>query len=72
MQWRADGPFGLLGRAFTVVITPESGQARLRIRHEFSGPLALFAAKRMLTPPDTLQVFAEAVKKRAEVIDRHL
>lgn len=72
MQWRANAPFGLLRRAFTVVATPESGQVHLRILHELSGPLAPFAAKKTLASQATLQVFVDAVKERAELIDRHM
>ena len=72
MQWRAGAPFGLLRRAFTVVVTPASGQVHLRIMHELSGPLAPFAAKKILVPQANLQVFVEAVKTRAELIDRHI
>lgn len=72
MQWRAGVPFGLLRRAFTVVATPEYGQVHLRIRHEISGPLAFLAAKKTLVSQARLQVFVDAVKERAELIDRHI
>lgn len=72
MQWRAGAPFGLFRRALTLVVTPESGQVHLRIMHELSGPLVPFAANKILVPPATLEVFVEAVKKRAELVDRHI
>lgn len=72
MRWRKALPLGLLRRTFTVILTPEAGFTHLRITHELAGLLSPFAGKTLPASPDNLQAFAEAVRKRAELLDRHV
>jgi uncharacterized protein YndB with AHSA1/START domain len=72
MRWRAALPMGMLRRTFTVILTPEAGLTHLRISHELVGLLSPFASNRLPASPEVLQAFVGAVKKRAELLDRHL
>jgi hypothetical protein len=72
MRWRAALPLGLLHRTFTVSLSPEGGQTRLRITHELGGLLSPFAGQGMPASADSLETFVEAVRKRAELLDRHI
>ena len=71
MRWRSGIPLGLLRHTFTVVLTPKTGQTNFSITHELSGPLAAFACKRLPASSDFLQGFVDAVRTRAELLDRH-
>jgi uncharacterized protein YndB with AHSA1/START domain len=72
MRWEASLPLGLLQRTFTVSLSPEAGQTHLRIRHELGGFLSPFAGETLPASLDSLETFVEAVRKRAELLDRHL
>lgn len=64
MRWEASLPLRLLHRTFTVSLSPEAGQTHLI--------LSLFATKTLPASADSLETSAEAVRKRAELLDRHL
>jgi hypothetical protein len=72
MRWRTTLPLVLLHRTFTVSLSPEAGQTHLRITHQVGGLLSPFAGKTLPALPDAIETVVQAVKKRAELLDRHI
>ncbi|MDJ0459869.1 SRPBCC family protein [Arthrobacter sp. NQ7] len=71
MHWRGGRPLGLLRRTLTVTLTPNEELTRLRVVHELTGPLRFLAGMILPASDAALQAFADAVKARAELLDRH-
>ena len=70
MTWKAGTPLGLLTRTRTFILTPQEGLTRFRVTDEFRGPLVRLADGTVPDAGQGLNDYVDAVKKRAELLDR--
>ena len=70
MTWKAGTLLGLLTRTRTFTLTPQEGLTRFRVRDEFRGPLIWFTDGTVPDAGQGLNDYVDAVKKRAELLDR--
>jgi hypothetical protein len=72
MMWTAGLPFGLLtlSRTFILVENEDGVVTRFRVREESSGPRQRFTGGLVSHSGKELDGYVEAVRKRAELLDR--
>jgi hypothetical protein len=71
MLWVSGLPLGLRTRVRTFVLTPHGALTRLQVKEEVSGPLLRFTQEARPASEQSLGAFAEAVRSRAELLERH-
>lgn len=72
MTWTDALPFGLIRRIRTFTLSPRTGLTHLTVKEEVSGPLVRLLGSARSDTAQTLNDYVNAVRRRAELLDRSL